>query len=405
VQSATGFGRNATTTKMHNRRTLLLSLLRNQPISRVRLARATTLSTTTVTNLVTELLEQQVVQEVGPDQAALRKGAGRPPVGLQIIPDSRYAFGVHIGVRSIRVGLCNLAATLLDSISWPLIDGESAEQALLPISKAVTQLLQRNGLAQHTDDVVGLGVGASGLVENRTGVGRLAPNLGWVDVPFRDLIGRQVDLPVAVDNNVRCMALAESRYGAGRNVRAQAYIYARIGVGAGLVVDGQIYRGAGYGAGEIGHWTMLPHGGEKCRCGNSGCLETLISESSIVKCAAGRADAFPDLQGTEIEMIFAWARDGDQGLRALLHDRAFYVGIALANLVNVLNPEMILLGGLLADGFDLFQPTIERTMREHAFADLGRKVRLLPASFSAHGGEIGAAVLAMDEFFFTDKRM
>ena len=133
------------------------------------------------------------------------------------------------------------------------------------------------------ESLVGVGVGASGLVDPETGVNVLAPNLGWRDVPLRDIFSRRLGLPVFVDNNVRAMALAEAMFGAGRGVNTLAFVYGRVGVGAGFVVGGEVYRGSKAGAGEIGHTTLIPAGGTPCRCGNTGCLETLISEPEIVR--------------------------------------------------------------------------------------------------------------------------
>ena len=146
------------------------------------------------------------------------------------------------------------------------------------------------------ESLVGVGVGASGLVDPETGVNVLAPNLGWRDMPLRDIFSRRLDMPVFVDNNVRAMALAEAMFGAGRGVNTLAFVYGRVGVGAGFVVGGEVYRGSKAGAGEIGHTTVIPAGGAPCRCGNTGCLETLISEPEIVRQAqllAARAGVDP----------------------------------------------------------------------------------------------------------------
>ncbi|MBU1878460.1 MAG: ROK family protein, partial [Chloroflexi bacterium] len=216
-------------------------------------------------------------------------------------------------------------------------------------------------------------------------------------------------LPVCVDNNARAMALGEAMFGAGRDVRTLAFVYARIGVGAGIVVDNQLYRGSAAGAGEIGHTTIIPNGGSPCRCGNSGCLETLVSEPAIVRLAEELAAQNPQgllaehLQngsGTSIERVFAAARAGDTATVTMLDERACYLGIALANLVNVLNPDLIVLGGICVQGADLLLPTIEATIHQRAFANLGEQVRVQTASFGPHTGAVGAAALALNTFFY-----
>jgi glucokinase len=220
----------------------------------------------------------------------------------------------------------------------------------------------------------------------------------------------QLDLPVCVDNNVRTMALAEAFFGDGRGVSVLAFVYGRIGVGAGIVVNGQVFRGSGAGAGEIGHTTIIPQGGETCTCGNTGCLETLLSEPVWIRHAENLAASHPDStlaayleledERSPIEMFFSAATDGDELAQQFIYRRSYYLGIALANLVNVLNPEMIILGGMFAQGSDLILPIAEAKMREAAFAGLGEKVRLEVTSFGWRAGVIGAAALALTTFFY-----
>ena len=238
----------------------------------------------------------------------------------------------------------------------------------------------------------------------------VAPNMGWRDVPVRERLTSALGMPVIVDNNVRAMALGEALFGAGKDVYSLAYVYVRVGVGAGIVVGGQLYYGGGAGAGEIGHMTILPHEGAACRCGNRGCLETLVSETSLISQAEEIAAQHPDgllnrhlLQNDDtrpIERIFAAARAGDQDTRTMIEQRACYLGMALANLVNVINPELILLGGMFAQGEELILPVAEKAMRELSFAGLGEKVRVQPTSFGWRAGVIGASALALSTFFY-----
>ena len=392
---------NRLTTRAHNRRLLLLRMLRRQPISRVRLARETGLSTTTVTNLVTELINNGYVQEVGTDMAALAKGAGRPPLALALVPDSAHCLGIHVGVRHMRVALCNLAAEIKGSRTLDVDPSQTPAENLYRAADAGLEIIRSYSATQAASDanILGIGVGASGIVDVPTGVNLLAPNLKWRNVPIPKLLGEYCSMPVAVDNNVRCMALSESIYGLGRNKRALAFIYARIGVGAGLVVDGRIYHGSGYGAGEIGHWTMWTVGKGEGRRPVS--LEDLISEREIVERARALAPEMVDGAPEPLHAIFFAVRNGHVLLRGLLDEVAYYTGIALANLVDVLNPQLVLLGGLLHEGYDLFRDTIIHTMRQFAFGGLGHNVEIHPATFGAQCGEVGAAVLALDHFFYS----
>jgi predicted NBD/HSP70 family sugar kinase len=216
-------------------------------------------------------------------------------------------------------------------------------------------------------------------------------------------------MPVSVDNNVRAMALAEAMFGEAQQVNTLVFVYARVGVGAGFVVNGSIYRGSGAGAGEIGHITMIPAGGAPCRCGNTGCLETLVSEPAIISLAQTLAARCPDSimaskladsSKPTIDLVFEAARAGDRETQAMLGERAHYMGSALANLVNIINPDVIIMGGLFATDHDLLLPQVEETMRQRSFANLGDGVELRVATFGRKVGVIGAAALALDAFFY-----
>lgn len=400
-------GSNSLTVKSHNVQTVLLALLKHKHISRAQLANLTGLSSTTITNLISELLAQGIVVEEGTTHLKRRTGAGRPRTALSLNPAARFAIGIHIGVGLIRVALTDLRANVIRNYSFTHPLDKSVDEVLAETLKHTDLLLAENNA--NAENIIGVGVGASGLVDPETGVNLLAPNLGWENVPVRDIIGRHLGLPVVVDNNVRAMALGEALFGSAQNVRVLAFVYARQGVGAGYVVDGQLFRGTGAGAGEIGHTTISLESDITCRCGNKGCLEPLVSETSIVTEAAQLAAAHPDSELARqfaaapqpgIEQVFAAARAGDACVRAMLNERAGYMGVALANLVNILNPELILLGGLFYQGRDVLLPTVEETMRQRSFGKLGDRVKVRPTSFGQQAGVIGAAALALTTFFY-----
>jgi predicted NBD/HSP70 family sugar kinase len=238
----------------------------------------------------------------------------------------------------------------------------------------------------------------------------LAPNLNWHNVPLREFFQRALNLPVVVDNNVRTMALAETYFGAGSGVDSLAFVYGRTGVGAGLIFKGQVFRGSTKGAGEIGHTVVLLRGGELCRCGQRGCLETLISEDAILRQADQIIRVYP--QGilaqtladendlSPIERVFRAARAGDETVQAMLEDRAFYLGVALSSVVNLFNPELILLGGIFSRGRDFFLEPVMRTVNEMSFGGMGKRVRIEPTSFGWKAGVLGASALALMTFFY-----
>lgn len=402
-------GSNTSRVKAHNVQAVLLNLLHNRLASRVQLAEQTALSKTTITNLIAELMEQGIVVEDEVDDGPIngRRRVGRPQRMMHLVPNARYVVGVHIGIGLLRVAVANIHAEIVHNNTTHFDLNHSSEMVLAQIAELIERSLQESGV--NLDLVLGVGVGVSGLIDHRTGINLLAPSLGWHNVPVKTYLEDRLNLPVCADNNVRAMALGEAYFGVGRDVGIQAFIYGRIGVGSGFVINGQLFRGFGAGAGEIGHTIMLPDKGSLCRCGQRGCLETLVSEPVLLREARSLAEAAPDgllakylNQSVQnpIEAVFTAARAGDTQTMQLIESRAYYLGIALANLVNVLNPELIVLGGMFAQASDLLIPKAEETMRQTAFAQLGEQVRVQPTQFGWRAGVVGAASLALMGLFY-----
>ncbi|MBI9046890.1 MAG: ROK family transcriptional regulator [Anaerolineaceae bacterium] len=401
-------GSNINLVKSHNIRAILLCLVQNSMVSRVELAEKLLLSTTTITNLTSELLEQGIIFEEQVGSPEKRKSVGRPRRMLRLEPSARFAIGVHIGVGLIRVAITDLFAEIINSDIQTFDLDTPPEDVINNIVLLIEKAIKKCNIDRSR--VIGVGVGASGLVNYENGINVFAPRLGWKNIPIQHILENHLDLPVCVDNNVRTMALAEAFFGIGRGTGVLAFVYGRIGVGSGIVVNRQVFRGSGAGAGEIGHTTILPHGGEICTCGNTGCLETLLSEPVWIRHAEELAAAHPESllskylnledEQTSIERIFSAARDGDKLIQQFIENRACYLGIALANLVNVLNPEMIILGGMFAQGSDLILPIAEAKMIKTAFAGLGDKVRLETTSFGWSAGVVGAASLALTSYLY-----
>lgn len=403
-------GSNLIKVKTHNLQAILMSLLYEGEISRAEIAKRTSLSSATITNLANELIDQKIITELRPSASKPqnKRKVGRPQKKLRLIPDARYAVGVHIGIGLFRVAITNLYAEPIENEIVHFDLGLTAEDVLTQISQEIEQVIQLSAVDRTR--ILGVGVGASGLVNHEKGLNVLAPRLGWENVNIQNYLQEKLSLPVRVDNNVRTMAIAEAFFGAGREVNVLAFVYGRSGVGAGFVVNRQVFRGSGAGAGEIGHTIMVPEGGQLCRCGHHGCLETLVTEPVIVRRAKALAEQHPEgllAQNLahnngkpEIDKVFDAAREGDQIVEGLLESQIQYLGIALANLVNILNPEMILLGGVFAQGDDLIRPIACRVMKESAFCDLGEEVIVKPTSFGWQAGVIGAASLALMDLFY-----
>lgn len=403
-------GNNIISVKEHNLQVVLLSLLYEEKLSRIELANLVHLSNTTITNLIAELQEEGLVTESDcsdHEEGSLRP-VGRPRTAICLVPDARFVIGVHVGVGTFRVALANLRDDIQNNKTVTFDVDAAPERVLEQIADCVNQVIQESQVDPAL--VLGVGVGLSGLVDYESGVNVMAPNLKWHDVPVKDFLTTKLSLPVVVDNNVRCMALGETYFGIGRDLESLVFVYGRIGVGAGFITKGEVFRGSNMGAGEIGHTTMLLDDGEICRCGKHGCLETLVSETAIIRQAEVLIRDYPegilakivkdDPTLNLVDCVFEAAQRGDEAIREMLADKAYFLGVALANMVNLYNPEMILLGGLFAQDQTYFIDPVIRTVRQMTFADLGERLQIKAASFGWKAGVIGAAALALTQFFY-----
>ena len=400
-------GSNINRVKVHNMQAVLLSLLYHEPAYRVQIAELTSLSTTTITNIIDELIAMGLVAEDGVLEYSGRRGAGRPRSALHLVKNARFAIAVQFGVEIYRIAVANLGAEILFSHTYTFSRSASPRAIFDEITHQIEKIIVEANLER--DRIIGIGVGAAGLVNYMTGVSSASYNLGWADIPIRDWLSEKLNLPIVVDNNVKAMAVGEAFFGAGRNASSLVFVYGRTGVGSGIVIGNRLLRGADLGAGEIGHMIIMTNHGLKCHCGQSGCLETLVSEPALIQQAEQAALTNPDgllsLKlnsggGRRSDLLFQAAREGDRDAIMLVEQAAYYLGIGLANLVNLLNPQMIVLGGLYIQGQDLILPVARQTLQTTAIAGLGKKVELIATSFGWQAGIVGAASLVLTNLFY-----
>ncbi|MGE5560257.1 MAG: ROK family protein [Chloroflexota bacterium] len=314
-------------------------------------------------------------------------------------PDSTLpVIGVDLGGTNARAAIIVGARIIADvRRATPATSGAAAVNDVL--LSAVAELLARpEGRA-----VSAIGLGIPGLIDVAHGVCRFSPNLHWRDEPVADLFHERFHLPVAMDNDVRVATFGELVFGAGRGVANFVCVTVGTGIGSGIVLGGRLYRGPGFAAGEVGHQTLEPSG-RPCKCGSRGCLETLAAAPAIAlagreAAAAGRAPELARLSGGDPECIDASlvakaAAIGDAGARAVLARAGEYLGIGLANIANILNPERIIVGGGVANAGELLLGPVRRALQERAMPVNRQMAEVVPAELGADAGLIGAGALA-----------
>ncbi len=347
---------------------ILHHLREHAPISRAALAEITGLNKTTVSSLVGELIDNQFVREIGLGSAG---SVGRRAMLLKLNPAAGCLVSGEIGVDFISVIAANFAADIL----WrhqTRIDPAMGQQAIAEQAASLLQQAREQGLSSCRN-LLGVAVGVPGLVDLATGTLLFAPNLGWRDVPLRSILQQVFDAPVFVDNEANLAALGEHYFGAARGYEEVLYISVGVGLGGGLVHNGQIYRGVTGVAGELGHMTVDPDG-EMCNCGNRGCWETLVSQRALFRhieqaIQAGQASQLSqmingDYSRLTVPLVAEAARAGDAVALAALDKVGHNLGIGIASLVNALNPELVVFGGILSLTWEFLLPAVTEELKK-----------------------------------------
>ena len=253
--------------------------------------------------------------------------------------------------------------------------------------------------------IAALGIGVPGLVDTKGEVVRVAPNLGWQNVPLARLLSKRIDIPVIVVNDVQAGTLGVGEYGAGRGLKSFVCMFIGTGLGGGIVIDGQLYRGSTGMAGEVGHMPVAAPDGPKCGCGNRGCLEAVASRSAIVRRIVreiedGRKSVVKqlcdgDLTRIRSRILSTAYRQGDELVREVIHEVCYYTGLGAAILINALNPQAVILGGGVIEALgDRMLPRITKSAWAHVIAPSAERIRIKDTGLGDDAGILGAALAA-----------
>lgn len=379
---------------------VLDTLRRSAPLSRAELSFQTGLNRSTVSSIVNSLIDGGFVQETDLQNSKL----GRPGMLLMLNPKGGFAIGIEIGVDFISAILTDFTAQVL----WRqrvVTDPGMQQIDIIERAGSLTQEALKTGLAQGLRPL-GIGIGLPGLVDINQGKLVLAPNLHWSNVPFRLLWTQNFNLPVFVENEANAAALGEYYFGVARGVENFIYLSAGVGLGSGILIDGKLFRGsAGYSS-EVGHMMVDP-GGELCGCGKRGCWETLVGPRAVMRRVQNTLQSGAqsimcdlvegDLQRLNFEVVIEAARQSDPVAIAALQEVGRNLGIGVANLVNIFNPELVVLGGALNLASPFLLPVMEQTVAENSLQPAFENLRI---AASAHGTDtcvMGAIALVLDD--------
>ena len=382
---------------------LVLRLIHNEaPVSRSQIAQATGLNKSTVSSLVEDLLERKLVHETGLNSV----GTGRPATLLEMNPQAGGIIGVELGVDFIAAALTDFTANILWRQIVTIEPNDAQETNIAKILEITDKAIDI--CKDHDLCLLGLGVSVPGTVDLEQGILVFAPNLQWRNVPFKKIFSEHTGLNAYIENDANAAAIAEHLFGVARQSDDFIFVVVSIGIGGGLFLNGNLYRGRDGFAGEIGHSPIVAEPYQNpCHCGNLGCWETYANQNSVIRRVQDRLEnkresIIPDLMAEQksplsISIINQAADEFDKEALEALEETGAALGLGFASLIDVFNPEKIILGGTLSSIGKYLLPSIKDTATKHSLSDISPKADILLSAFETDAILIGAISIVVDD--------
>ncbi|PWW28256.1 MarR family transcriptional regulator [Cytobacillus oceanisediminis] len=384
-------------------RSVILNIIREQgPISRAEIAKVTKLTPPTVSNLVKELLQADIIVE----RSLGESSGGRKPTMLTLNSSVFHVIGLDIGSHHLTTILADISGKLLKKETTPIPAKVTNEGLLDIMAEAILSIKKSRKIDENK--IVGIGVAMHGIVDVEEGVSIFAPNLNLKDVPVKEFLENRFNMLVKVENDARAMSLGEQWFGNGTGVDSLVCINVGRGVGAGIIINGKLFHGQNSISGEIGHM-VIDVNGPKCTCGNFGCLQTFSSGPAIVELVARELRLglesnlhdkingdFSKLSG---EMIYEAALKGDLLSQNILSQAGRYLGIGLTNLIHIVNPKRIIIGGGVSNAREYILVNVKHTIAQRALTESAKETEILVSKFGEDASVMGAVALILAELF------
>ena len=388
--------------KCVNKSLLLEVIDRRYNVSRAEMARETGLSPTTVSALIEELKQDDLVIELG--QKSIQRG--RRPVVYRINYESHFIVAADLGSNILTILITDLKLNIIHESQVPIGD-QTGQDLVRVLYQSIKDCISSSGI--EPSKIIGVGVASPGLVDNVTGTVVKSVHLHWDNIPLRGILEHELDFPVLVVNMNHAAAMGEYKRGLNQAARRFLYLHIGRGVGSSIVINGEIMHGSGISAGELGHFIMDRHG-DKCTCGARGCLETLVSIRAILEKTRLLAKEYPesllntlvkgDLDQITLDTLVQAARRNDLQATNLLVEIAEWIGIAVAGMINIFNPDVIMLGGrVMESAGDMLFQIIQNVARENSLPVLFQMTKFVMPQLGHLSSAIGVADFVYQEEF------
>lgn len=365
-----------------NKRLILDFIRKNEPVTKKELADQLGISVTSVATFITELMEEGLISSSGNADSS----GGRKSELYRLNPDSLYVFGIDIQIDRLIITLINLSGGIVKDVEIKLDQNNEWFVASL-ITKSLNQICETVNLP--FSKIAGIGIGVPGIVNHHTGIIEFAPNLGWKNVNLTSLLPMEV--PIIVENEAKAAAIGELNFGIAKAKTNLIYVSVGSGIGTGLILNGSLYYGHNFLAGEFGHMTIAPQG-LPCRCGKEGCWEVYASNDAAMrlyqKKSGIKLQSFDEL----LEAFYQKNPDAIEVIGRIVH----FLGLGIANLINGLNPEVVVIGGKIAEAESLINYRLLKEIKDHCFEYSYRGIELLFSRLKNQATALGAANLMID---------
>ena len=382
----------------------ILGLIRDySTISRAELVTKSGLSAPTVTRIVNSLIqEEKLVLSVGMGTS----NGGRPPVLLKFNGEKNYVIGIDLGATVTRGVLSNLNGTFMEELEFPTRLEAGFDEIMKDVGTLIGDLAgSKKKSARST--VYGVGIAVAGLIDMKKNIVEYSPDFNWHNVDIVKALGKKVKIPVIFDNVTRLMALGGLCYGKGKRSRNFICVNVGYGIGSGIIANGELLTGSDGFAGEFGHMTIDKDSDIQCSCKKYGCLEALASGKAIAltaqsRLARGQKSLLNELCGGDVskvttKMVADAAKEGDELALNVFKRAMEYIGIGVANLVNLFNPEMIVIGGGVSMAGDIFFDSIKEVVAKHVMQSSPRELNIYPVAYGENAALMGAFALILNK--------
>jgi glucokinase-like ROK family protein len=378
--------------KKGNKSLVLQTIQEFTPISRADIANKTGLNKGTVSSQVSELLKEDLILESGPGVSS----GGRRPVMLLFNQVAGYSIGVDIGVNYILGILTDLQGNICheQQIHFHDLSYEEIKQELFTIVDSLVK-----SMPNSTYGLVGIGIGVPGTVST-DGEILLAPNLNWKNINLKETLQEKYEVPVQIENEANAGAYGEKKFGAGKEFSNIIYVSVGIGIGTGLILNGELFKGNNGFSGELGHMT-IEAGGPECRCGNKGCWELYASEKALVHTAEQQGILTEDGGNLSLEELNELAENGDAKVIKIFEVIGEYLGTGITNIINIFNPEQVIIGNRLASSSKWLEAPIKKKQQQSLFTHQ-KDLSITFSQLSTHAAALGMAAYASENFLTID---